>query len=165
MRVPTRSLGIRSGVNWIRLNVPPSTWAVVLIVSVFARPGTPSIRRCPPASRQTSTRSSMASCPAITRLISKRACSSSSRCSATLVSLTARSLLAVSLRVKQGGGKAWIKRPLRSGAADPVGEEGLRDPVRARPLTLDDLLGGEPVERLLDGGRRGQAVSAPVLLT
>ena len=96
MRVPTRSDGTRSGVNWTRWKLPPSTWAVVLIVSVFARPGTPSIRRWPPASRQTSTRSSIASCPAITRLISKRACSRSSRCSSTvIVSLTERSLLAV----------------------------------------------------------------------
>ena len=30
--------------NWTRWNEPPSTAAVVLIVSVFARPGTPSIR-------------------------------------------------------------------------------------------------------------------------
>ena len=39
MRVPTRSDGTRSGVNWIRWKLPPSTCAVVLIVSVFARPG------------------------------------------------------------------------------------------------------------------------------
>ena len=38
-RVPTRSLGTRSGVNCTRLNEPPSTAAVDLIVSVFARPG------------------------------------------------------------------------------------------------------------------------------
>src|SRR5712691_7554623 len=59
----------------MRENVPPSTPAVVLIVSVFASPGTPSISRCPCASRHTSTRSSIASCPAMTRLISKSACS------------------------------------------------------------------------------------------
>src|ERR671922_299039 len=75
MRVPTRSEGTRSGVNWIRANVPPSTPAVVLIVSVFASPGTPSMRRWPCARRQTRTRSSIASCPAMTRLISKSACS------------------------------------------------------------------------------------------
>ena len=34
--------------NCTRLNDPPSTAAVVLIVSVFARPGTPSISRWPP---------------------------------------------------------------------------------------------------------------------
>ena len=51
-RVPTRSLGTRSGVNCTRLNEPPSTDAVDLIVSVFARPGTPSISRWPPESRQ-----------------------------------------------------------------------------------------------------------------
>ena len=56
--------------------------AVVLIVRVFARPGTPSIRRWPWASRQTSTRSSIPSWPAITRRISKSACSSRSLASA-----------------------------------------------------------------------------------
>ena len=45
--------------------MPPRTLAVVLTVSVLARPGTPSISRWPPASRQTSTRSSIASCPAM----------------------------------------------------------------------------------------------------
>ena len=45
--------------NWMRENVPPSTDAVDLIASVFASPGTPSIRRCPPESRQTSSRSSI----------------------------------------------------------------------------------------------------------
>ncbi len=72
-RVPTRSLGTRSGVNWIRWNVPPSTAAAVLMVSVFASPGTPSISRWPPDSRHTSTRSSIRSWPAITRRISKSA--------------------------------------------------------------------------------------------
>src|SRR5919197_2018653 len=82
MRVPTRSEGTRSGVNWTRENVPPSTPAVVLIVRVFASPGTPSIRRWPWASRQTRTRSSIASCPAITRRISNSACSRRSLASA-----------------------------------------------------------------------------------
>src|SRR3954468_14858219 len=82
MRVPTRSEGTRSGVNWTRANLPPSTAAVVLIVRVLASPGTPSIRRCPWASRQTSTRSSIASCPAITLRISNSACSRRSLASA-----------------------------------------------------------------------------------
>src|SRR6478672_2099100 len=75
-RVPTRSDGTRSGVNCTRWNVPPSTAAVVLIVRVFARPGTPSMSTWPPESRQTRTRSSISSWPAITRRISNRACSS-----------------------------------------------------------------------------------------
>ena len=40
---------MRSGVNWTRLNDPPRTSARVLIVSVLARPGTPSSRMWPPA--------------------------------------------------------------------------------------------------------------------
>src|SRR5918996_1138803 len=79
MRVPTRSDGTRSGVNWIRLNVPPTTDASVLIVRVFASPGTPSSSTWPPVSSATMTRSSIASCPMITRLISKSALSSASR--------------------------------------------------------------------------------------
>src|SRR4051794_15823697 len=73
MRVPTRSAGTRSGVNWRRLKEPPSTSATVLTVRVLARPGTPSSSTWPPASSATMTRSSIASCPTITRLISNSA--------------------------------------------------------------------------------------------
>ena len=76
IRVPTRSAGTRSGVNCSRLNEPPSTSATVLTVSVFASPGTPSSSTWPPARSATSTRSSIASWPTITRLISKSAVSS-----------------------------------------------------------------------------------------
>src|SRR5215213_6277607 len=90
MRVPTRSLGTRSGVNWIRLNVPPSVWASVLTVSVFASPGTPSSRTWPPASSATSRRSSIASWPTITRLISCSALSRASRASSKRACCAAR---------------------------------------------------------------------------
>ena len=65
--------------NWMRVKVPPSTCASVLTVSVLARPGTPSSSTWPPASSATSRRSSIASCPTITRLISCSASSSTSR--------------------------------------------------------------------------------------
>src|SRR5918992_3044377 len=78
MRVPTRSAGTRSGVNCRRLNEPPSTSATVLTVSVFASPGTPSSSTWPPARSATRTRSSIASWPTITRLISNSADSSAS---------------------------------------------------------------------------------------
>src|SRR3972149_7052496 len=58
MRVPTRSAGTRSGVNWMRLNWPPTTCANVRMASVFARPATPSTRTWPRASRATPMRSS-----------------------------------------------------------------------------------------------------------
>src|SRR3954447_21847478 len=70
IRVPTRSAGTRSGVNWTRRNEPPRTWASVRTVSVLARPGTPSSSTWPPASRATSRRSSIASWPTMTRLTS-----------------------------------------------------------------------------------------------
>ena len=47
---PVTSLGIRSGVNWMRLNVAPSTCASVRTSSVLPRPGTPSTSTWPPAS-------------------------------------------------------------------------------------------------------------------
>src|SRR4051794_30437780 len=76
--VPTRSAGTRSGVNCSRLKEPPSTSATVFTVRVLARPGTPSSRTCPPARSATSTRSSIASWPTITRLTSNSADSSES---------------------------------------------------------------------------------------
>ena len=45
--VPVMSAGIRSGVNWMRLNDRFSVRASVLIISVLASPGTPSSRQWP----------------------------------------------------------------------------------------------------------------------
>ena len=50
--VPTMSDGIRSGVNWMRLNLRLIASASVLISSVLARPGTPRSRQWPPARMQ-----------------------------------------------------------------------------------------------------------------
>ena len=50
--VPVMSAGIRSGVNWMRLNDRFSVRASVLIISVLARPGTPSSRQCPRLNRR-----------------------------------------------------------------------------------------------------------------
>src|SRR6476620_2722796 len=65
-----RSAGTRSGVNWIRLNSPPIDAARVLMAIVLARPGTPSTRRWPRASRATASRSSSTSWPTMTFLTS-----------------------------------------------------------------------------------------------
>src|SRR6266508_2150769 len=70
MRVPTMSDGTRSGVNCTRANVPPTTCAKVRTASVLATPGTPSIRQCPLASRETISVSTMCSWPTMIRLIS-----------------------------------------------------------------------------------------------
>src|SRR5581483_1986237 len=72
MRVPTRSEGTRSGVNWMRRNEPRMVRASVFTVSVFARPGTPSTSRCPCARIATSTRSRKWSWPTTTFLTSYR---------------------------------------------------------------------------------------------
>src|SRR5215471_12931806 len=68
--VPRMSDGIRSGVNWIRLNLRLTASASVLMSSVFARPGTPRSRQCPPAKRQARISRRTCSCPMMTRPIS-----------------------------------------------------------------------------------------------
>src|ERR1019366_3409254 len=65
--VPTTSAGSRSGVNWIRLNVVWIVSASVRTVSVFARPGTPSSRTCPPVRSEMIRRSTIASWPTTRR--------------------------------------------------------------------------------------------------
>ena len=49
---PTMSLGIRSGVHWMRRNVPDTADARVCAAVVFAKPGTDSTRTWPPASSE-----------------------------------------------------------------------------------------------------------------
>jgi hypothetical protein len=55
MSVPVMSDGIRSGVNWMRLNLRSSTCASVRMSSVLASPGTPTIRLLPPTKSVSST--------------------------------------------------------------------------------------------------------------
>src|SRR5438093_689899 len=61
MSVPVMSEGIRSGVNWMRVNFSSSTCARVWISNVLASPGTPTMRLLPPTKSVFST-SSMTSC-------------------------------------------------------------------------------------------------------
>ena len=65
MSVPVMSDGIRSGVNWTRLNLRSSTRAMVWMSSVFARPGTPTMRLLPPTNSVSSTWFTTSSCPMI----------------------------------------------------------------------------------------------------
>ncbi len=65
--VPVMSEGIRSGVNWMRLNSSDSASASVRIISVLARPGTPTSRQCPWANMATSSSSITCCWPTITR--------------------------------------------------------------------------------------------------
>src|SRR5215475_3262034 len=67
------SVGTRSGVNWMRANVPPTTLAKVSTARVLATPGTPSSSTWPLASRPTSIRSTRRSWPTMIRLTSKMA--------------------------------------------------------------------------------------------
>ena len=70
--VPVMSEGIRSGVNWIRLKFTSSTFATVLTSSVFASPGTPTSRQCPPVKIAASSWSITSSCPITTLCSSSR---------------------------------------------------------------------------------------------
>ena len=70
MRVPIKSAGTKSGVNWMRLKLPRTVRARVLMVSVLAKPGTPSTSKWPWANRATKTRSRNLSWPTTTRLTS-----------------------------------------------------------------------------------------------
>ena len=76
MSVPVMSLGIRSGVNWMRLNTRPRVCAMVRTSSVLAVPGRPVIRQWPPTNRPIMTCSSTSSWPTITR----RTCVTISAC-------------------------------------------------------------------------------------
>src|ERR1051325_8642278 len=69
--VPTTSAGSRSGVNWMREKLMRRHSATVRTASVFARPGTPSSRMCPPVSSPIISRSTMTSWPT-TRLATSR---------------------------------------------------------------------------------------------
>ena len=52
MSVPVMSIGIRSGVNWMRLNFSDIVSATLLTNSVLANPGTPISKAWPRANRQ-----------------------------------------------------------------------------------------------------------------
>src|ERR1043166_7326234 len=69
--VPTTSAGSRSGVNWMREKLMRRHSATVRTASVFARPGTPPSRMCPPVSSPIISRSTMTSWPT-TRLATSR---------------------------------------------------------------------------------------------
>jgi hypothetical protein len=76
--VPVMSAGIKSGVNWMRLNDRFSERAKVLIISVLANPGTPSSRQWPRLNSEISNSSMTLSWPTITwescSMIRSRAC-------------------------------------------------------------------------------------------
>ena len=61
------SAGIRSGVNWMRLNDRSRLRASVLTSSVLASPGTPSSRQWPRLNRLMSSSSITSRWPTITR--------------------------------------------------------------------------------------------------
>ncbi len=64
--VPVMSAGIRSGVNWMRLNERLSARARVLIIKVLASPGTPSSRQWPRLKSEISSSSMTAFWPTMT---------------------------------------------------------------------------------------------------
>src|SRR5436190_13820735 len=93
--VPMMSEGIRSGVNWMRLNLRWIACASVLIRSVFARPGTPRNRQWPPATNTVRISWTTASWPMMARPSSSRRrdarrCASSNESIEAIVSVDRR---------------------------------------------------------------------------
>src|SRR5262245_38800781 len=116
MRVPTRSDGMRSGVNWMRAKLPRTVAASVSAASVFASPGTPSSRQWPRASRHTRRRSTIRSWPTMTFLTSNRV--RSRRAEASSTSATWRAGLMEELYVdvdRPDSAALPAARPLASG--------------------------------------------------
>ena len=70
--MPVMSLGIRSGVNWMRVKSSESDCASEWTISVFASPGTPSRMQCPRAKTAISNCSTTSFCPTICRAICSR---------------------------------------------------------------------------------------------
>ena len=73
MFVPVMSAGMRSGVNWMRLESVPRTCARVRTNKVLATPGTPSMRACWPVKTAMSAWSTASRWPMMTLPTSARA--------------------------------------------------------------------------------------------
>src|SRR5438309_390576 len=99
--VPVMSLGIRSGVNWMRLKLSESASASVEMSSVLASPGTPTNRQWPREKSAISSCSMTPSWPttrlAISWVMRERARASSSISSASDAVVTGTPLIASSL--------------------------------------------------------------------
>src|SRR3954464_682524 len=114
MSVPVMSDGIRSGVNWMRLNFRSSTRASVWISSVLASPGTPTMRLLPPTKSVSRTSLTTSSWPMMSFRSSvmirsrpafiRSASATSSGDSRSMVSVTAEFKTASS-----AGGNGWAR--------------------------------------------------------
>src|SRR5689334_12774091 len=147
MRVPTRSAGTRSGVNWMRRKLPRTVAASVFTVSVFASPGTPSTSRCPCASVATSTRSRKWSWPTTVFFTSYRMRSISGA-----TSIASRGSIGSLERIQAYRARGILDRH-REGDAD---EYALLGRVEQAGHDADDLaVGGDERPARVAGIRRG----------
>ena len=76
--VPVMSAGIRSGVNWMRLNSQAMDCASARVSRVFANPGTPSMSPCWLQSTTMRALRTASSCPITTLWISDVICAMAS---------------------------------------------------------------------------------------
>src|SRR5262249_10971631 len=106
MSVPVMSDGIRSGVNWMRLNFNSSTLASVAMSSVLARPGTPTMRLLPPTNSVSSTCSMTSLWPMI------RFCSSAMIALRPPFILSARAISSVDSKVRVSVAGSTCASPL-----------------------------------------------------
>ena len=118
---PRMSEGIRSGVNWMRLNRRSTASASFLMMSVFARPGTPRSRQCPPARNAIR----------ISRI---------TRCWPTIALASSRSSRPATSATRSSAGGSALRRSvtcrLRSGIGGSVPRP---DPARRRLVAIDQI--------------------------
>ena len=164
MSVPVMSLGMRSGVNWMRLNLRSSTRARLEMSRVLASPGTPTSSTWPLANRAVSSCSTTRSWPTMTlcssaRIFSRAAFRRSTAC---------RSEPAASglTHTSWGSGRRQgAEHPPKAGPARPEsnGGESLARAANERQ-SLDEGLTKTRARPLLNGaaGRRARPTrSAP----
>src|SRR5690606_27684028 len=142
--VPTMSAGMRSGVNWTRLNSRSTASDRVLSSMVLPSPGTPSSNAWPSQSRQTSTVRTSSRWPTMTRPIcSSMAAASAAHRSGVMVSAEADTVVTVGLPGVSQSGRALevgtdhvAQRGGQRGAVERLGEGlavGLRHLRRGHP--------------------------------
>src|SRR6185437_2427944 len=127
--VPSTSPGMRSGVNWMRPKSSARPAAKACVSSVFAVPGTPSMRTWPPTRRLVSMKSTASSCPTTALQISPRSRSVIARMSSTSIENAPLPLMGFAHDRDQLGG---IAPPLPGGVAGTPVEVGAVDRDAAR---------------------------------
>src|SRR5262245_44073497 len=171
--VPVMSDGIRSGVNWMRLNDSDRHFDSVLIISVLARPGTPSSMQWPRLNSAMSSSSMTSSWPTMTRascfLRLSKASRSRRMASMSLCARSAAATSTVGMLSAPRGVCAWSLMQVSSVVGDGTRKRGKGRAGRPRgpqtSLALVDRQGRlvELEDRQVHGGdeHRADVAAAP----